>query len=620
MRQRLPWVGPTPVLALVGLLLLALMAAPARALHKESLPAYRITNGSSHAHPRARSWGTYFPFVASEDLERNGNTRQEIFFYNLTFFDCFEGTTFATTPCPNPLCPFLVQATYGPGDPDNPSLAVPFATNGSLTRVGSGDRSNTCSYQCKPLSAGSAPCTVSQWLAFDAEGTFFGATGPSASHRQIFMKDLATGEIRSVTSGVDGESTRPVLNKEGGLVYFESTAHLLPTATPAGVSQIYVYHTKPHLLRQLTFGLGPSTNVVANEAGGLIAFESTADLLGSGADTGTSQIFWIQYDKVTRTPALHQLTKGNGPSQHPHISNLDSFVAFDSSATNLPMSTGTTATSRSIFASTPLEAIAPQPPALTQLTFPNRFGDCSDPMIAGNGAEHIGFVCSGDPLQNGTTGRRAFVFERTTDTLMQITGKGDVQPPIGGNLGIWFFTMSTTDDLTGKADCGYQLWVVDYLGTNQCCHDPKWIPATQIGQLPPDVVPPSSSPGPTDSSLIGSRDFVILPGASTPTTTTLVPIATTTTLGVGTTTTTLGVGTTTTTLGIGTTTTTQAATTTTATATTMTTTTTTQPPTTTTTTQPPTTTTLATCQPTGVACVLNTDCCSGVCLATNVCQ
>ena len=76
------------------------MAAPARALHKESPPAYRITSGPSHAHPPGRSWGNYFPFVASEDLEHNGNARQEVFFFNLAFFDCFEGTTFATTPCP----------------------------------------------------------------------------------------------------------------------------------------------------------------------------------------------------------------------------------------------------------------------------------------------------------------------------------------------------------------------------------------------------------------------------------------------------------------------------------------------------------------------------------------
>ena len=54
--------------------------------------------------------------------------------------------------------------------------------------------------------------------------------------------------------------------------------------------------------------------------------------------------------------------------------------------------------------------------------------------------------------------------------------------------------------------------------------------------------------------------------------------------------------------------------------TTTTTTTTTQPPTTTTSTSTTTTTTLARCHPAGAQCLMNADCCSGVCLATNVCQ
>ena len=54
--------------------------------------------------------------------------------------------------------------------------------------------------------------------------------------------------------------------------------------------------------------------------------------------------------------------------------------------------------------------------------------------------------------------------------------------------------------------------------------------------------------------------------------------------------------------------------------TTSTTTTTTQPPTTTTSTSTTTTTTLARCHPAGAQCLMNADCCSGVCLATNVCQ
>jgi slime mold repeat-containing protein len=479
--------------ALIGMVLSVLGARPALALHKESPPEYRITAGGTHAHPPGRSWGNYFAFTSSQDLAHTGNTRQEIFVFNMAFFDCFQGTTFATTPCPPPLPngapqPFMIQATNGPGEPDDPSIALPFDANGDGV-------------------------IDNQWLAFDALGTFLGGTGAQASHRQIFVKNMITGEIRQVTFGGDGDSVRPVVNSLGGVIVFESNARLLPTSpSPAGVTQVYVYETKARLLKQITFGAGPSTRPIPNQDGGLIAFQSTANLLGSGADTGISQIFWTQYSKTTHTSVLQQLTHGNGPSEHPYISEDNSFVVFDSSATDLPQTLGSVGTS--IFMSTALKDPNIQPPAIIQVTVPGPFGDCTYPFVdAGSVGDHLGFICTGDPLQNGTLGNRVFVIERSTNVLMQITGAGDVQPPIGGTIGSWFVTLSTTSAMTGPESCGYQLFVVDYLGTQQPGHDPKWIPATQIGQLPPDV---TGAPSPTGTTnLIGARNFVMLPGDST---------------------------------------------------------------------------------------------------------
>jgi len=488
--------------------MVALAASPARALHKESPPAYRITSGASHPHPQTRSWGSWFAFPASEDLAHTGNTRQEIFFFNLAFFDCFQGTTFPTTPCENPLVPFLKQITASPGNPDNPSLATPFALDGTLTRIGSGNRNN--GYECQPFSP-NKPCTVAHWLAFDALGSFSGSTGPDASHRQIFLKNLVTDEIRQVTHGTDGDSVRPNLDSIGGVVVFESNAHLTFAPTPAGITQVYVYETKSRLLHPLTAGYGPSTQPIANQDGGLIAFQSSADLLGSQADTGITQIFWAEYDKTTHTAVLQQLTHGNASSENPYIAEVNSFILFDSAATNLPGTLGDVGSK--IFYTTPLKALSPQPPQLAQLTDAAHFADCHSPFVdAGSVADHIGFICTGDPLQNGTVGNRVFIFERSTLTLMQITGRGDVQAPIGGNLGSWFVTMSTTSDLTGQGGCGYQLYVVDYLGTQQSGHTPKWIPATQIGELPPDAQP--GAPG-TTTNVIGARNFIFLPGDGT---------------------------------------------------------------------------------------------------------
>ncbi len=494
--------------AVAGAVVAALTASPARALHKESPPAYRITTGGSHPHPQTRSWGSWFAFPASEDLAHTGNTQQNIFYFNLAFFDCFQGTTFPTTPCPNPPAPFLVQVTDGPGSPDNPSIAVPFAVDGTITRIGSGNRNN--GYECAPFSP-TKPCTVTHWVAFDALGSFSGSTGADSTHRQIFIKNLVTGEIRQITHGTDGDSVRPNLSSIGGVVVFESNAHLTFAPTPAGVTQVYLYETRSRLLKPLTAGFAPSTHPIANGGGRFIAFQSSADLLGSQADTGVSQIFYVEYDTSTHVATLHQLTHGNLPSENPYISDTSSFIAFDSAATNLPGTLGDAG--QKIFYTTPLEAVSPQPPQIAQLTDSAHFADCHSPAVdAGSIADHIGFVCTGDPLQNGTTGNRVFIYERSSLTLMQITGRGDVQAPIGMNLGSWFITMSTTSDLTGQGGCGYQIYFVDYLGTQQSGHAPKWIPATQLGELPPDAQP--GAPG-TTTNVIGARNFIFLPGDGT---------------------------------------------------------------------------------------------------------
>src|SRR5215813_5547041 len=81
MPKRLTGTARVAVCSLVGAL--AFLATPAFALHKESPGAYRITTGGSHYHPPGRSWNNYFAFSSTEDLAGTGNTRREIFFFNL---------------------------------------------------------------------------------------------------------------------------------------------------------------------------------------------------------------------------------------------------------------------------------------------------------------------------------------------------------------------------------------------------------------------------------------------------------------------------------------------------------------------------------------------------------
>jgi hypothetical protein len=478
MPKRLPRVGRVAVCVLAGLLL-ALAATPAVALHKESPGAYRITNGTSERHPPGRSWQNYFAFSSTDDLAGTGNTRREIFQFNMAFFDCFNGTTFPATPCQNPLPPFVQQLTNGAGDPDNPSLAQPFDKNADGV-------------------------IDTQWLAFDALGTFNGSSGPTANHRQIFLKNLVSGEIRQVTFGTDGDSTEPSLSSLGGVLVFQSTARLTSNPTPPGIPQIFVYETNARTLRQVTNGAGPSTHALTNQSGSLVSFQSTADLLATLGETGISQIFYATYDKGTHTSQVHQVTRGNGASIHPYISDSSGVIVFESVATDLPSTLG--GGGSNIYMTSDVADLT-HPIRLTQLTEQANFGDCTWPVTdEGSALQQVKFICTGDPLANGTVGNRLFAIDLGTLTLFQITGSGDIQGPIGSNIGTWFVTMATTSDLTRQGSCGYQLFVVDYSPDDT--HSP-WQAATQRGQLPPDAIAPNGS------SIIGVRTLEALPGNAT---------------------------------------------------------------------------------------------------------
>ena len=445
-------------LALAVLTLVVGGSMPARALHQESPGALRLTSGTPHQGSNGRSWGNFVAFTSTEDLAGVGAARlpgPQVFVFNLDYYDCAHGTTFPATPCPPSGTPYLIQATNGVGAPANPSVSQP--PSGSTT-----------------------PFDV--WIAFDALGSYAGDVGAPASRRQVFLKQLVTNEIRQVTSAGDGDSMRPSLSSIAGIVTFESTAMLAGFPNLAGVPQVYVYERTTNVTRQLSLtpgpgsavGLGPSTNAMPNEGGSGIAFESTADLVGMGADSGITQIFWADYDTKTHVSTLRQVTSGNAPSRNPFAGNAPKVVVFESDATNLPGTAGLPGHNLYKVAITD-----PPAPLVQQLTTHSLFGDCAAPALDDSGTRLL-FVCEGDPLQNLTVGDRLFAFDDTTSTLYQLTGLGTVTGRPAGNIGQWFATVATSSDLTGSGSCTTQIHVVDYFAGH-------WDAATSLGQYPEDV-------------------------------------------------------------------------------------------------------------------------------------
>ncbi|HLK10052.1 MAG TPA: hypothetical protein VKW76_01600 [Candidatus Binatia bacterium] len=500
---------------LTAALLVALLASPGLALHRESQPATRVTFGADHLPPTAKQWATNgFAFVASEDYVGNGNTQQQIFVFQLLSYDCNHFTTRPHTPCPVPPGPAYVQITQGNGNarPDNPSItwsdAGPTAQNGPTAS------------------------TNKEIAVFDADGSYLGGSGPAATHRQVFWKNQVTGELIRITDAPDGDSTHPQLDKSGVTVVFQSTAQLTSDTRGAGHSQIYAFHIDHALGRvqliQLTHGAGDSITPMTDNGGHQVSFESTADLLGDGHDTGISQIFVANIDWGTNdtgaTSQLLQITNGNAPSHHPYLSDGVGagfpqseirYVAFDSTATNLR---GTTPdVGSNIFTASTIQGNLP---VIAQRTTHVPYGNCTNPTIT-FAMDRLAFVCDGDPMRNGTTGRRAFALNMpfalidAPGALFQITGRGDVLPPAGLYMGRNFMTLADNTDLTGEGVCGYQLYIVDFWLDRD---GQEWWHAARnppgLGDLPQDVKPPAPVVGP-DTDVIGNVTFQVDAPAST---------------------------------------------------------------------------------------------------------
>jgi hypothetical protein len=489
----------TSVLSVVtATLAIGLMPPAAHALHRETPGAVQITNGVSHTHPFGRSWGNYLAFTSSQDLAGTGNTTKQVFVFNLAAYDCAQGTTQPTTPCPPAGTPYIWQLTTGNGQPENPSAGTP--------------------------PSGGNPTINDLWVAFDALGSFSvpGALSPlsgaAGQRRQIYMANLKTGEYRRVTMSADGDSVRPSVNVLAGVVVFESTASALSgIANPSGTSQIYAYQRGNGTITRISQcasgpcnAAGQSRLATTNRDGTKIVFESTSDLMGDGHDTGVWQVYYAEFAKNGNPPSatIYRLTNGNGPSRNAYIAENAPVVAFDTTATNIPGVTGG-AGRRVVLAN----VSTPGSPTFMAVTTPEVYGDCSQPSlnpgagVAGSQFQaRVPMICTGDPLLNGTTGNRAFVYD-TSGTLYQITGAGDVQGPLAANLGQWFLTMATSSDLTGGGVCGYQIYAMNY-NVEQNPHT-GWLAATQIGQLPPDSL------GGTSSSVVGLRNFEVQTGTST---------------------------------------------------------------------------------------------------------
>lgn len=320
-------------------------------------------------------------------------------------------------------------------------------------------------------SRGVAGRTVSlggRWAVFASQSDGL-LPGPGSAESQVFLRDMATGEVRLISrdaSGAPGtgDSSEPVISADGGTVAFTSTAANLG----AGVNpQVIVWRRDTGTLTVastagVVVGDGASRAPALSADGTVVAFSSTSTNLGVTVPAGTEQV-WV---RTRATGALRLVSRLPGAAgaplqdgaEGPAISGNGTRVAFVT-RTAVPGS-GDTGTAEDVYvrdlpASVTMWASRPDG------TAPSGDGLASAPALSADGAV-VAFAAQAAGLTADDPDMVQDVFTRnlvTGRTALMSTagagGKGDGPsglPVISDDGTRVAFTSSAANLVAGDAD------------------------------------------------------------------------------------------------------------------------------------------------------------------------
>jgi Tol biopolymer transport system component len=313
---------------LIALVLVAGLAAPASGFHRQHPRLEQITRASagSNDRPFVSSLARYVAFSSTADLAGGGGlgTSRQVFLRD---------------QCPDfPFClqRTLIQVTQAALPSDNPSLSrdgryVAFESRADLLGNGSVGSHiylyETPTHLLTQVTRGTGDDTEPRLsdsgrvVAFASTSDYFGS---HAVGRQIYEVDLArqragcglpvpcggnpgltqvTGNPLSgwigATSGAY-EAYNPTIDRQGHVVAFLSAAD--PT-TP-GVPQAYLANVSRRYILQLTHSPTAIRNPSLDQHGRLLAFDTTADLLGTLAPGSTASNVYFFDTRKSSVAAL----------------------------------------------------------------------------------------------------------------------------------------------------------------------------------------------------------------------------------------------------------------------------------------------------------------------------
>lgn len=197
------------------------------------------------------------------------------------------------------------------------SVGTPSGAVASIIRPGQGHKT----YISEPVSTGTDDRNTT--ISKNRRTVLWDAPAPGVPGRQIF-RWTKTNLVTQLTADPIGSCERPALDSIGRTAVFECTADVASTGV-AAVRRIIRWSNGT--FTQVSTGYGSSRNPSISLNGRKTAYESTDDPL-DGHDTGIPQI-WIS-DSLTGP--TRRLTAGDSASRHPSMTDNARLIAFESTA------------------------------------------------------------------------------------------------------------------------------------------------------------------------------------------------------------------------------------------------------------------------------------------------
>jgi len=175
--------------------------------------------------------------------------------------------------------------------------------------------------------------------------------GDTNGNSDIFLKDMQTGALQKISSGVAGQESNggsyaASISGNGRYVIFESDASNLVAADTNGATDVFVKDLQTGVLQRISTsasgvqGDGTSFDFSASADGRYVAFTSSSSNLTAGDTNAASDVFVkdVLTGAIQRVSSnsLGQVANGDSGSAHAALITPDGrYVIFDSQASNL---------------------------------------------------------------------------------------------------------------------------------------------------------------------------------------------------------------------------------------------------------------------------------------------